>query len=454
MLAALAAIAAVAAAPAGGRAVRPGQLGHEGRWYTDDHGRVRILHGLNVVAKRAPYLPSSIGIGEDDAAFMARQGFNTIRLGVIYTAVEPRPGVYDDRYLSRIASTVRTFRRHGIYSLLDFHQDQYNERFQGQGFPDWAVLDDGLPAEPKYGFPLNYYLMPALQRTYDNFWANRRGPGGVGVQTRYAAAWRHVAARFRAQRGVMGYDLMNEPFPGSGVRACFAPAGCRRFERGRLSEFSRRMLRAIRSVDRSGLVHYEPATSFGFLGTAPSFHRPLRDPAVAFSWHLYCFQGLSLAGAPTIDDCPPYERHAFTRAERQARRDRAPQLLSEFGSTSDLGLIDRVADDADRARVELAGMDLPARTGSPTPPGPRSSCRTRPCLQRVTTWTARSWARWSGPTRASWPAPRRGSVSAPRRTGSISCSPRDFPMDAVRRPGCAARCSSRPATSRAATGRV
>ena len=74
--------------------------------------------------------------------------------------------------------------------------------------------------------------MPALQRTFDNFWANARGPGGVGVQTRYAAAWRHVAARFRAQRGVMGYDLMNEPFPGSGVRDCFSAAGCREFERG------------------------------------------------------------------------------------------------------------------------------------------------------------------------------------------------------------------------------
>ena len=148
-------MAGVAASPAAatGVAARPGQLGHEGRWYTDEDGRVRVLHGLNVVAKRAPYLPSAIGIGDDDAAFMARQGFNTIRLGVIYTAVEPRPGVYDDRYLAGIARTVRIFRRHGIYSLLDFHQDQYNERFEGQGFPDWAVLDDGLEAEPKLRLP-------------------------------------------------------------------------------------------------------------------------------------------------------------------------------------------------------------------------------------------------------------------------------------------------------------
>ena len=37
---------------------------------------------------------------------------------------------------------------HGIFNQLDFHQDLYNERFRG-GWPDWAVLDDGLPAAPR-----------------------------------------------------------------------------------------------------------------------------------------------------------------------------------------------------------------------------------------------------------------------------------------------------------------
>ena len=31
----------------------------------------------------------------------------------------------------------------------------------------WAVIDDGLPAEPKLGFPGNYLGMPALQRAFD-----------------------------------------------------------------------------------------------------------------------------------------------------------------------------------------------------------------------------------------------------------------------------------------------
>ena len=77
---------------------------------------------------------------------------------MIYTAVEPSPGSYDDAYLAGIARTVATLGRHGIYSLLDFHQDMYNERFAGEGFPDWSVQDDGLPNTPNLGFPGNYVV--------------------------------------------------------------------------------------------------------------------------------------------------------------------------------------------------------------------------------------------------------------------------------------------------------
>jgi len=92
------------------------------------------------------------------------------------------PGLYDDAYLNHIADTVATLARHGIYSLLDFHQDLFNERFQGEGWPDWAVQDDGLPAQPQAGFPGNYLGMPALQHAFDHFWNNDPGPGGVGLR--------------------------------------------------------------------------------------------------------------------------------------------------------------------------------------------------------------------------------------------------------------------------------
>src|SRR5439155_5910056 len=167
---------------------------HAGPWMIDSTGRVFVSHGVNLVYKVAPFEPSVSGFGDDDAAFLAREGFNSVRLGVIYKAVEPQPGVYNDNYLGKIAQTAQVLEKHGITPLIDFHQDMYNERFQGEGWPDWAVDDDGLPAEPKEGFSNNYLVMPALQRAYDNFFADVPAPDGVGLEEHYARAWRHVAA--------------------------------------------------------------------------------------------------------------------------------------------------------------------------------------------------------------------------------------------------------------------
>src|SRR2546426_6402707 len=171
-------------------------LSHAGRWITDARGRVVILHGTNMAYKLAPYYPGAAGFDIQDAAFLRSLGFNAVRVGIIWKAVEPQPGVYDDAYLEQIEQTVALLARREIVSLLDFHQDMYNEKYQGEGFPDWSVQDDGLPNEPKAGFPNNYFVNPALQRAFDNFWANRPGPDGVGLQDHYAAAWAHVAQRF------------------------------------------------------------------------------------------------------------------------------------------------------------------------------------------------------------------------------------------------------------------
>lgn len=217
--------AAPAPSPGPGRPVNDGgQLSHAGRWITDASGRVIMLHGTNMVYKLAPFYPAAAGFDADDATFLRSIGFNAVRVGVLWQAVEPEPGVYDDGYLKKIAKTVSMLGHHGIFSLLDFHQDMYNQLFQGEGFPRWAVQDGGLP-NPRHGFPGNYLSNHALQRAYDNFWANKPGPGGIGLQDRYAAAWAHVAQRFRGNPSVLGYEIMNEPFPGSDVIACVGQAG-------------------------------------------------------------------------------------------------------------------------------------------------------------------------------------------------------------------------------------
>src|ERR1700722_1585417 len=212
------------ALPAAGRAAASLPLGHSGRWITDASGRVVVVHGINMDYKLPPYYPAAVGFGGDDAAFLHSIGFNAVRVGVIWKGLEPQPGVYDDAYLAQIAATVSVLARHGVASLLDFHQDLFNERFEGEGAPDWAVQTGGLP-NPSLGFPTNYLANPALEHALDAFFNNAPGPGGVGLQDRFAAAWAHVAAYFRGSPSVLGYELFNEPFPGTLWQPCLIPTG-------------------------------------------------------------------------------------------------------------------------------------------------------------------------------------------------------------------------------------
>jgi hypothetical protein len=47
-----------------------------------------------------PTLPRDMGVGPDNAKWLADNGFNTIRLGLYYARVEPQPGTFDDAYLT------------------------------------------------------------------------------------------------------------------------------------------------------------------------------------------------------------------------------------------------------------------------------------------------------------------------------------------------------------------
>ena len=316
-----------------------------GRWILDPQGRVLVLHGLNMVYKRAPYAPDQVGFGEDDAEFLARNGFATVRLGLIWRAVEPQPGQYDDAYLARIRRTTQVLARHGIWTLLDFHQDLYHERFQGEGAPDWAVQDDGLPAQPQLGFPYNYFGQPALMRAFDHFWANDPGPGGVGLQDRYAAAWQHVATYFRSTPRVLGIDLFNEPWPGSTWETCANTEGCPLFDE-QLQAFSQRAIDAIRSVDAKTAVFYEPHVLFNN-GSRTSVQPT--GKRLGFSFHDYCLAadvGLSEAGSGQ-EVCDGFDGIVWQNmADHVAASGDAP-LLTEFGATNDQltlrGMVDRAA---------------------------------------------------------------------------------------------------------------
>jgi len=344
------------------RAAPKAPLANTGRWFTDSRERVVIMHGINMVYKLPPYQPSAIGFGPDDARFLERNGFNNVRLGLIYGAVEPEPGSYDRAYVKASRKTERQLAKRGIFTMVDFHQDLYNERFSGEGWPDWATIDDGVPAEPLTGFPGSYLSSPGLNRAFDNFWANVDGPGGIGLQDRYAAAWAEVAGTFEGEDSVMGYDVMNEPWPGSAAASCFNTAGCPEFDMGPLADMHARVIEAIRAVDKRQIIFNEPNVVFNF-GADTSL--PDLGSRQGFSFHDYCLVGL-VGNAPA--SCETLDELVFDNADRYAERAGDSLMLSEYGATTDIPTLERVADYADDHMVSwqewhYCGCDDPTTQG-------------------------------------------------------------------------------------------
>lgn len=321
-------------------------LHREGRWMVDDRGRIVLLHGVNVVWKLAPYAPpdSAAGFTAADADFLAGQGFNVVRLGVLFAGVMPQPGQIDAGYLARIDRVVRLLAARHLWVLLDFHQDQLNEKYQGEGFPAWAVDDGGLPNDAHDGFPLDEFLSVALNAAYDNLWANKNQ-----VWAHYAAAWTAVANRWKDQPYLLGYDLFNEPWPGTRWPTCFE-IDCTGFD-ATLQQFFDSALAGVRAADTAHFAFFEPQQLFDF--GAPSGFAAESDPLLGLSWHDYCSATLTASSGLPVDlpDCGIIEPRTMNNADAQVEQLGAVSLLTEFGASDDLTDIARVADLADQHRV-------------------------------------------------------------------------------------------------------
>ena len=322
------------------------QLSHDGRWLIDPAGRVLFLHGINAVWKRAPYVApaTAAGFTARDADFLAANGINAVRLGVLFAGVMPTKGVVDQAYLTKTDRLVQLLAARHIWVLLDFHQDAYNEKFNGEGFPAWAVHDDGVPFVDAGSFFANYQT-PAVQRTFDNFWNNVDNLWGY-----YTQAWTAVANKWAHQPYLMGYDLFNEPSAGTQTPTCANPAGCPVFD-AKLQEFYDHVRTSIRTVDPHNMVWYEQQF-FSNAVSAGSFTH-VDDPEVGLSWHDYACTPAFVAGGviPGNPDCSINEPRVMDNAQTQAATMGAGSLLSEYGAEDDLEDLSRMTGYADQHLV-------------------------------------------------------------------------------------------------------
>lgn len=358
---------------------------HDGR-LVDESGRQVFLWGINMGEKSSGRRHESWHEPEDFYN-LRRWGMNAARLLIFWSAVEPEPGRYDEEYLQSVDKRIGWARDAGLHVILDMHQDLWSEAIPGgNGAPAWATLDDGQPHRVLGGpWSTAYFTSPRIHRVFDNFWNDSPGPDGVGIQERFALAWQHVAARYADNPTVAGFDLMNEPFPGSPIRdgalsvwravpdifrgadmpdgfmallasleekpfpkwllnALDEPARHRRllqalepmmqqFEQDKLTAMYRRVHQAVREVNDNGIFFLEPLVLANT--GVPTFIEPLsdkngdRDPLQAYMPHAYdIVLDTSLAHQPSQNRLDII----FSQKDQNAKRLGMPLLIGEWGA--------------------------------------------------------------------------------------------------------------------------
>ncbi len=370
-----------------------------GPYLYDAKGRVVLLHGVNVVYKHAPYIAypdpgTPWNFSATDAAKMQRLGFNVVRLGIEWQALEPgsggpnqpqvcTPGAPGDAhewnkavaeaYLNHVAATVNLLARYGIYTLLDMHQDVYNKNFRGEGAPDWAVCTNNVPIVPKGGRWSNNYSNPTLQTAVAHFWAN----DVVGnLQGNFDLVWKTVAEKFKTNPWVVGYDPYNEPFSTetqtasestfTGQLECFysgsSHAGFLANGEGTTlncppGDPSNGVIPTIQAVDSHHLTFVEPDIYWVTGGNIPSQLGPLPFKRIVFNFHTYCGDRSPVTGNPTdLLKCLQSEQTSASEQDitrlsmSSANQPSGPAIfMSEFGATTSIPLAG--------FDVEYAGLD-------------------------------------------------------------------------------------------------
>ena len=232
--------------------------------FCDASGRTLLLRGVNLGGStKVPVTPdgathrvdrffdhrevSFVGrpfpLDEADEHFtrLKRWGFTFLRFLVTWEAIEhDGPGEYDQAYLDYVRAVVERAGEHGIDVFIDPHQDVWSRFSGGDGAPGWTLDAVGFDMTrfkatgaaivhathgdpfPRMIWPTNATKLAAGTMFTLFFGGNDFAPqthiDGEPVQDylqrHYIAAIQQVARRLKGLPNVVGYDTMNEPFPG------------------------------------------------------------------------------------------------------------------------------------------------------------------------------------------------------------------------------------------------
>lgn len=351
----------------------------------DQNGRVRIFHGVNAVVKREPYIPSRDSfhpiesISDEDIKYMQEWGFNFIRLGVQWEAVEKTQGVYDTEFLDKIISLINKLGEAGIYTLVDSHQDLLTRKTCGEGLPlfytpqlnatcedsavSWLLKqfgycksladngiridEDGLPntQDCLNGDFIFYYMMPEVNQMFEIFYNNQT------IQQAYINYLDLVAQKMSGNQYVFGYDLFNEPWPGSFYKhpEYFIP---KIFDHKVLQPLYQRISSTVRKSDQDSILTFQPVQppdtfsilnglvfSVGFTESPGGEDYHTKE---MLNEHAYCCEAgadICKVGEPSLENakglCRKFHASKVKKRVEDAKRLGVGLMFSEFGACSD-----------------------------------------------------------------------------------------------------------------------
>ncbi len=328
-----------------------------------------------VDAGKGRYAQSSAVTSQNDFAQMRQRGLNFVRLALSWSQLEPEPGNYKTAYLEQVAQVVAWAKEQGVYVLLDMHQDQFSRSIQadpakpcGQGTdpsggfdgaPAWAVLADGKPSCAALGQSV---LNAAVSAAFDNFWKNTEAPvaqgdaPGKGLQDHWIGAMAALAKRFKDEPAVIGYEIINEPQPGS-----FAAYDV---SDNYLYPFYSHVVQALTGVrdglppcsplqptanncaypdlgirDTNHLVFFEPIALRNLIDFSPQHSKPFSSyPNLVFAPHTYShvftIDSSFLGFHPDNSPYPPSYDYAYATAAAEAIAMDTAVFVTEFGGGS------------------------------------------------------------------------------------------------------------------------
>ena len=199
--------------------------------FVDELGRIRVFRGFNVVVKCDHKVKSrhmENVFTDEYLSKLSADGFNLIRLGVTWSALESAPNKYNEALLNELESYIVAAEKYNMSIYMDIHQDLYCQLWS-DGAPDWATLSGKYKFKPgRMVWAFGYFFDKAVHTAFDSFWDNRpikekKGKKianltqeqlNRGLQDYYALMLQRVAKMVQGHDNVIAYDVMNEPFLG------------------------------------------------------------------------------------------------------------------------------------------------------------------------------------------------------------------------------------------------